>query len=318
MSVPGEQVLLRAYLLTTDQTRFTPSYQWLVQRARKHKLAGATVLRGILGFGSRGIHQPSDWHLTSKAPAIVEIVDAPDRIAQFIHGDILPTLQHGLITLERAAVMMYRHRHATDPQAPLQLLGRVKELSTLPILPSTPGGNPMTTNQDGILLRIFAGDSDTADGKPLHEAIVRTAKDLGLSGATVLRGAMGFGANSVLHTSKLLELSTDLPIVIELVDSEENIRKLLPYLDTVVREGMITMESVRILLYRHNPAPPTTPTPPHAPIKNRKPKLENEKTPAAQARGSFVEIVFWTTPAFLRSDTTPVRKGSIFFTGRAP
>ena len=109
----------------------------------------------------------------------------------------------------------------------------------------------MTTTQDGILLRIFAGESDTADGQPLHTAIVHTAKQLGLSGATVLRGTMGFGANSVLHTSKLLELSTDLPIVIELVDSEENIRKLLPYLDTVVREGMITMESVRILLYRH-------------------------------------------------------------------
>jgi uncharacterized protein len=115
---------------------------------------------------------------------------------------------------------------------------------------------PMKNNEDGILLRIFTGESDTADGphpQPLYKAIVQKARELGLAGATVLRGAMGFGANTVLHTAKVLEMSTDLPIVIELVDREENIRKLLPYLDSVVAEGMITMESVRILLYRHNP-----------------------------------------------------------------
>jgi PII-like signaling protein len=168
-----------------------------------------------------------------------------------------------MITLERAGVLLYRHRAATDPRVPLSLLGRIKDLSTIPDLH---GSLTMKTNEDGVLLRIFAGESDEVDGKPLHQAVVQKARELGLAGATVLRGSMGFGANSVLHTSKVLELSTDLPIVIELVDSEENIRILLPHLDAMVHEGMITMESVRILLYRHNPGDAPPPDPPHAPV----------------------------------------------------
>jgi PII-like signaling protein len=112
----------------------------------------------------------------------------------------------------------------------------------------------MQTPADGILLRIFIGESDTHEGQPLYAAIVEQARRLGLAGATVLRGAMGFGANSVLHTAKLVELSTDLPIVIELVDTEPNITQLLPHLESMVHEGLITMEHVRILIYRHNPA----------------------------------------------------------------
>ncbi len=89
---------------------------------------------------------------------------------------------------------------------------------------------------------------------PLYRAIVLKARELGLAGATVLRGPMGFGANSNLHTSKILELSTDLPIIVEMVDSPEKIQTLLPFLDEAVLEGLITMEEVRVLRYRHNPA----------------------------------------------------------------
>src|SRR5271170_6838336 len=149
----GERILLRAYFLTTDQTHLAPSYQWLVQRASKRKLAGATAIRGILGFGSRGICEPSDWRLVSKAPVIVEIVDTADRIADFIAGEIQPTLHRGMITLERAGVLMYRHRASTDPQSPLELLTRIKDLSTIPQLNGSPH---MKTNEDGVLLRVFA------------------------------------------------------------------------------------------------------------------------------------------------------------------
>jgi hypothetical protein len=186
---------------------------------------------------------------------IVEIVDAAERIAEFIREEIPGVMVHGMLTLERAGVLFYRHRAASEPREPLTLLGRVKDLSTVPL---AFGSLPMKVNEDGVLLRVFGGESDTAEGKPLWETVVKKAKELGLAGATVLRGSMGFGANSRLHTSKVLELSTDLPIVIELVDTEENIRLLLPYLDQWVKEGMITMESVRILLYRHGAqdAPP--------------------------------------------------------------
>lgn len=115
----------------------------------------------------------------------------------------------------------------------------------------------MTIQDNGVLLRVFIGDSDKFQGKPLHETIVQKVRELGLAGATVLRGSQGFGARSVIHRAGLLEMSTDLPIVIEIVDSEEKIKTLLPHLETMVQEGMITMEYVKILMYRHD-APAAT------------------------------------------------------------
>ncbi len=104
--------------------------------------------------------------------------------------------------------------------------------------------------EDGKLLRIFIGESDRWEHKPLYEAIVLKARELGLAGATVLRGPMGFGANSRLHTSKILRLSEDLPLIIEIVDSEEQIQLLLPHLDIMVKEGLVTLEKVQIIKYR--------------------------------------------------------------------
>ncbi|MFQ5398971.1 MAG: DUF190 domain-containing protein [Anaerolineae bacterium] len=109
----------------------------------------------------------------------------------------------------------------------------------------------MKLRENGLLLRIFIGESDMYEGKPLYEQIVRKAKELNLAGATVLRGLMGFGAHSRIHTARLLRLSQDLPLVIEIVDSEEYINKLLPFLDEVVEEGLITIEKARVLKYGH-------------------------------------------------------------------
>lgn len=100
-------------------------------------------------------------------------------------------------------------------------------------------------------MRIFIGESDRFQGKALYEQIVLKARELGLAGATVLRGIMGFGAHSHLHTAKLLRLSEDLPIVIEIVDTEEKLNRLFPFLDEVVEEGLITLERVKIIKYRH-------------------------------------------------------------------
>ena len=100
------------------------------------------------------------------------------------------------------------------------------------------------------MLRIFIGEGDRWKGKPLYESIVLKAREMQLAGATVLRGPMGFGANSRLHTSKLLRLSEDLPIVIEMVDSRAKIDELLPYIDEMVQEGMVTLERVEVLKYR--------------------------------------------------------------------
>lgn len=110
----------------------------------------------------------------------------------------------------------------------------------------------MKIPENGKLLRIFVGESDRWHHQPLYEAIVLKARELGLAGATVLRGPMGFGANSHLHTAKILRLSMDLPMIIEIVDSEEKINLLLPHLDEMVKEGLVTLEDVRVIRYRSN------------------------------------------------------------------
>jgi uncharacterized protein len=114
----------------------------------------------------------------------------------------------------------------------------------------------MKIPENGKLLRIFIGESDRWHHQPLYEAIVFKAREMGLAGATVLRGPMGFGAKSHLHTTKILRLSMDLPIVIEIVDSEENINKMIPLLDEMVTDGLVTLEDVRVLKYRATPPQP--------------------------------------------------------------
>ena len=110
----------------------------------------------------------------------------------------------------------------------------------------------MKIPQDGYLLRVFLGESDQWHGRPLYEAIVMKARELHLAGATVLRGPMGFGANSRVHTAKILRLSEDLPIIIEIVDSKEKIDELLPHIDEMVQEGLVTLERVQVIKYRAN------------------------------------------------------------------
>ncbi len=109
----------------------------------------------------------------------------------------------------------------------------------------------MKLSGEAELLRIFIGESDRCGGRPLYEAIVQEARQAGLAGATVLRGILGFGAHSRIHSAKILRLSEDLPVVIEIVDRPDRIAEFLPKLDTMIGEGLVTLEKVRIIAYRH-------------------------------------------------------------------
>ncbi len=116
----------------------------------------------------------------------------------------------------------------------------------------------MTIPDNGYLLRIFVGESDKHDGKPLYEWLVLQAREAGLAGATVLRGIEGFGAHSRLHTAKVLRLSEDLPIVVEIVDALEKIEAFLPVVDHAIREGLATVERVNVRFYRSGRAAGTS------------------------------------------------------------
>ena len=111
----------------------------------------------------------------------------------------------------------------------------------------------MKIPEDGALLRIFLGESDRWQGKPAYEAIVLAAREAHLAGATVFHGVMGFGAKSRLHTAKILRLSEDLPVLIEIVDSMAKIEAFLPQIDQIVKDGLITIEPVRVIKYRADP-----------------------------------------------------------------
>jgi PII-like signaling protein len=104
--------------------------------------------------------------------------------------------------------------------------------------------------EEGYLLRIFVGESDRHDHRPLYEAIVLKAREAGLAGATVTRGVMGFGKHSILHTAKILRLSEDLPMVVEIADSLERIEQFLPLLDEMITDGLVTLERVRVIQYK--------------------------------------------------------------------
>jgi uncharacterized protein len=258
VSLQGEHVLLRAYLQSADRAPHTPTYERLVKAARHEALAGATVLRGTLGYGFHGLIKWSPWRIVEHVPIILEIVDTAERIASFLNGPVAQIMQNGTITLERAHVMLYRHRQHDEPCS-LRLGGLLKPLSTLPQVAERPN---MKVNDQGVLLRIFIGESDRYENKRLYEAIIGKVRELGLAGATVLRGTEGFGAHSVVHRASLLDMSSDLPVLVEIVDTEDQIQRLLPSLEEMVPEGMITMEHVMILLYREGSeagsAPPSS------------------------------------------------------------
>jgi PII-like signaling protein len=108
----------------------------------------------------------------------------------------------------------------------------------------------MNIPEEGYLLRIFIGESDRYGHYPLYESIVLKAREQGLAGATVLRGLMGFGKHSVLHTAKILRLSEDLPMIVEIVDSREKVENFLPLLDEMISDGLVTLERVKVLHYK--------------------------------------------------------------------
>jgi hypothetical protein len=110
----------------------------------------------------------------------------------------------------------------------------------------------MQIPKQALLLRIFIGENDQADGRPLYEAIVLKAREIHLAGATVLRGPMGYGQSSRLHTAKILRLSEDLPLLIEIVDGEDKINAFLPALEAMMGSGLVTLEKVQVLQYGRN------------------------------------------------------------------
>jgi hypothetical protein len=252
MKLEAEQVLCRFHLSSRLRHRDEPLYQWIVEVARHEGLQGATVLKGILGLHPDGsILAESPWAIAQALPVIVEVVDNAARVETLL-ARVEPFLREGAVTLERAHVLLYREPAGRSGRAvPATGVVASQDASAAWEVKT------MKLPEEGVLLRIFLGEADREPGgaRPLYEAIVRRAREAHLAGATVLKGPLGFGKHSRVHSAKLLELSTDLPIVIEIVDAEEKVAAFLPVVDELVTEGLVTLEAVRILKYVAPPGP---------------------------------------------------------------
>jgi uncharacterized protein len=246
MKIEAEQVLCRFQLSNFVRHGNQPLYEWIVETARRNGLQGATVLKGFYGVRADGsVLAEHAWAISQELPVIVEVVDEARRIDVLL-VQIEPSFRDGVITLERAHVLLYR-AGASLPALPLTARNVLATTDRSRAI----GVRTMRASENGVLLRIFIGESDREPGRdrPLFEAIVRRAREAHLAGATVLRGPMGFGRHSRMHTSKLLELSTDLPVVIEIADAEEKVEAFLPTVEELVTEGLVTLEAVRIVRY---------------------------------------------------------------------
>jgi PII-like signaling protein len=246
MKAEAEQVLCRFHLSNFAGHRDEPLYQWIVETARRDGLQGATVLKGIAGLRPGGVLLfESPWRLAQELPVIVEIVDTAPRIEALL-AKVEPVYSEGTITLERARVVIYRADGGRAAHAAL-------EASVIESKDASAASEVRTMKlpEEGVLLRIFIGEGDREPGRdrPLYQAIVERARDAHLAGATVLKGPLGFGKHSRVHSAKLLELSSDLPIVVEIVDAEEKINAFLPVVDGLVTDGLVTLEAVRVLKY---------------------------------------------------------------------
>jgi PII-like signaling protein len=248
LKLEAEQVLCRLQLSNLARHGAEPLYQWIVETAHREDLQGATVFKGFMGLRPDGtIVREKPWGLSQEVPVIIEIVDGPRHVERLLSA-VEPSFKEGTITLERAHVGLHRGGErdlkprdvaARYDVVPSKSLSLAREVKTV--------GIP----EEGVLLRIFIGESDREkeSGRPLYEAIVMRAREAHLAGATVLKGPMGFGRHSRMRASKLFDLSTDLPVLIEIVDGEEKVRAFMPVVDQLVLEGLVTLEAVRIIKY---------------------------------------------------------------------
>jgi PII-like signaling protein len=238
---PAER--LRIILGQADQHRRRPAFVEVIQRARSTGMAGATALSGVAGYGgSSRVHHRHTLRLSADTPVDIVIVDRAERIDQFAAG-LDELIVGGLIGRQPVEVLRRRPSHAR------------REASTGDRRQTKLDGREVHVRLEGPgkRLTVYCGEADRYHHHSLADAVVEMAREEGIAGATVLRGIEGFGASSHLHTSRILSMSDDLPVVIEMVDREDRIRAILPRLEHMMGDGLVTLEDLQVWLYRARP-----------------------------------------------------------------
>jgi hypothetical protein len=243
MRLEDRQVLLRVYLRNTDQYRWLSATDTIVERARRHGLAGATVRRGILGLDPAGtLLESRPWSVVQPAPVVVELIDEPQVIGSFL-PIIFEVAPRALITAQQAYVRVYRRNR----KALANVTGQNSEVGGLdmPPWPDMPeAASTSRLGETGQLLRVFIRGTDLYQGEPLYRAAVLRARELGLAWAVVFRGVLGYGTAGRLRAARIFGTLAELPLVVAIVDRGKNVQRFLPFLDATVDEGMVTLEDV--------------------------------------------------------------------------
>lgn len=248
----SEAILLRLYVNSSDRWHGKPLYQQVVEKARSMGLAGASVFRVELSYGAHGrLNDERSDYASADIPVVIEIVDAPGK-AEGLLAELGSMVVEGLATLRSV-----RLPHNVDPRE-----GR-GDAGSLPVADNeavesetSERSDPMQIEGDAQRVTIYVGSSDTWNGGNLAISIIQRCREMGIAGATVTQGVMGFGKHSIVHRAHFLGLSVDLPERVEVVDRRERIAELLPVLDKMIGGGLIVVEDVRVVRYLHDPKTP--------------------------------------------------------------
>jgi len=225
MLAKGKAKKLTVYVTESDTRHGKPLFQALVELAHHHGLAGATVTRGIVGYGASGIVHVVHPDLVSKLPLRVEIVDSAEAIDRIL-ADVYDMVDEGLVELSDVEVVKFKDRRPKAPEGQhVKLQGKAK------------------------MLRIHIGANDKWEGEPLHESLIKRFHLIDLAGATVYRGLAGYGAGGRIHHRKIWR-SADEPITIVVVDTAEKIETAMPVIDEMVGNGMVAISDVDVVFYR--------------------------------------------------------------------
>jgi PII-like signaling protein len=222
----GKAKKLTVYVAESDRRHGRPVYQIVVELAHKKGLAGATVTRGLMGYGASGIDHVTHPDLASSLPVRVEIVDSAEAIDRVL-ADVYDVVEHGLVELSDVEVVKARpRRERSATEGHVKLEGKAK------------------------MMRIHIGANDQWEGEALYEALIKRFRLLDLAGATVYRGVAGYGASGRVHKHTLLHQADD-PITVVVVDTAEKLQAAMPAIDEMVGSGMVVLSDVDVVFYRH-------------------------------------------------------------------
>lgn len=233
MLTKGKAKKLTIYVSESDTRHGKPVYQWIVEIAHKHGIAGATVTKGVMGYGASGINHIVHPDLASKLPLRIEIVDTPDAIDRIL-PDVYDVVEEGLVEVADTEVIKVK------PQRP-------------PVPPGAPHTHVKLEGK-AKMMRIHIGADDKWEGEPLADALIKRFHLLDLAGVTVYRGLAGYGASGRIHRRKIWR-SADEPITLVVIDAAENLEKAMPAIDEMLGGGVVVMSDIDVVFYRESAKP---------------------------------------------------------------